>query len=52
MNCQVVAEGVETEVQAQALIRRGADWIQGFYYTRPMPEGEFLEFIRKKNLDE
>lgn len=45
MKCQVIAEGVETEEQAEALIRQGTDWIQGFYYARPMPEKELLEFI-------
>lgn len=49
MGCQVVAEGVETEAQAQALTSRGADWIQGFYYARPMPETEFLQFLREHN---
>ena len=49
MGCQVVAEGVETEAQAQALISRGADWIQGFYYAKPMPEAEFLQFLRDQN---
>ncbi len=49
MGCQVVAEGVETEEQAEALVARGADWIQGFYFARPMPEKEFLEFVFQKN---
>lgn len=49
MGCQVVAEGVETEAQAQALISRGADWIQGFYYAKPMPEAEFLQFLQDQN---
>ena len=49
MGCQVVAEGVETEAQAQALTSRGADWIQGFYYARPMPDTEFLQFLREHN---
>lgn len=45
MGCQVVAEGVETEAQADKLIKQGADWIQGFYFARPMPEEQFLSFI-------
>lgn len=52
MKCQVVAEGVETEEQAKALIGRGADWIQGFYYARPMPEEEFLDFIISRNFSD
>lgn len=52
MKCQVVAEGVETEAQAKILIRRGADWLQGFYYARPMPEKEFLDFIFSRNFSD
>lgn len=51
MGCQVVAEGVETEAQARALISRGADWIQGFHYARPMPEADFLQFLRLHGAD-
>ncbi len=47
MNCQVIAEGVETKEQAEALIRQGADWIQGFYYAKPMPKEAFLTFINR-----
>lgn len=48
MNSQVIVEGVETEKEASSLIHRGADWIQGFYYARPMPEEDFLSFIMPK----
>jgi diguanylate cyclase (GGDEF)-like protein/PAS domain S-box-containing protein len=33
----VVAEGVETEAQAQALLRLGCDEFQGFLFSRPVP---------------
>lgn len=42
MGSQVVVEGVETEQQAQALMERGADFLQGFYYAKPMPREELL----------
>lgn len=45
IGCEVVAEGVENAETAEQLIRQGADWIQGFYYARPVPEKEFLEII-------
>lgn len=45
MDAQVVVEGVETQEQAQALLERGADWIQGFYYARPMPRQELLALL-------
>ncbi|WP_022764125.1 EAL domain-containing protein [Butyrivibrio sp. XPD2006] len=46
---EIVAEGVETEEQAEQIIRIGCDHIQGFYYARPMPKDQFLEFLRENN---
>lgn len=46
---QVVAEGVETGEQAAALIGRGADWLQGYHYARPMPQDELIPFLQEKN---
>lgn len=45
LGCEVIAEGVENAETAEQLIRQGADWIQGFYYARPMTEKEFLKLI-------
>ncbi|WP_126807250.1 EAL domain-containing protein [Aliidiomarina shirensis] len=36
----VVAEGVETEAQFHALIKQGCDIFQGYYFNRPVREGE------------
>ena len=44
---EIVAEGVETAETAQWLIDKGCDFIQGFYYARPMPEDEYLAFLAK-----
>ena len=33
----VIAEGVETEQQAEVISRFGCDLAQGNYYARPMP---------------
>ena len=49
MNLKVVAEGIETETEAGTMHGEGIDYIQGYYYARPLPEVEFLEFIRKNN---
>lgn len=48
MGCQVVAEGVETARQAQALESQGADWLQGYYCARPMPEGDFVQLLQSQ----
>ena len=44
---EIVAEGVETEETAQWLIDKGCDFIQGYYYAKPMPENEYLEFLKQ-----
>lgn len=39
----VVAEGVETEEQAEFMRELNVEYIQGFYYERPLPPEKFLE---------
>ena len=46
---EVVCEGVETETQARQLIKLGCDHIQGFFYARPMPKEQFLDFLLNNN---
>ncbi len=41
----VVAEGVEERTQAQLLLQEGCHIFQGYYYSRPLPEPAFLDFL-------
>lgn len=41
----VVAEGVEELAQAELLQQEGCHIFQGFYYSRPLPESAFLDFL-------
>ncbi len=41
MNAKVIAEGVETHEQLDFLRRHGCDYIQGFYFSKPIPQKEF-----------
>lgn len=45
MNLVVVAEGVETQEQEDALIKMGCDLAQGFKYGRPMSAENLGTFI-------
>ncbi|MGN0733093.1 MAG: EAL domain-containing protein [Emergencia sp.] len=38
---KLIAEGVEDEEQLNFLKENGCDYIQGYYYSRPLPEAEF-----------
>ena len=44
----VVAEGVESQEQADALFDAGVQAIQGYLYARPMPEDALLKWIRNR----
>lgn len=42
----VLAEGVETQEQSDFMVSCGCDQIQGFLYARPMPQKDFLPFMK------
>ena len=44
----VLAEGVETKNQADWLIEQGCDYLQGFYYSKPVEVSEFLTLMKKQ----
>ena len=44
---KIIAEGVETKEQVQFLKDNGCEYVQGFYFSKPLPEDEFLEFMNK-----
>jgi len=42
---EVVAEGVETKEQLQLLIELGCDYIQGYYFSKPLPSEKLLSYL-------
>ena len=46
MGMRTIAEGVETLEQAHELKRLGCDIAQGYYFAKPMPEKDVVEFVR------
>ena len=40
----VVVEGVENELQFRRLTALGADWMQGFYFSRPLCLGDLRDY--------
>lgn len=47
MEMEIVVEGIESEEMADKLSELGCDFLQGFYFSRPLPEEEFLKFLGK-----
>jgi diguanylate cyclase (GGDEF)-like protein len=45
LGLQVVAEGVETEPQLAYLRKMDCDEIQGYLFSRPLPEADFLALL-------
>jgi diguanylate cyclase (GGDEF)-like protein len=47
LGIKTVAEGVETQEFVNFLRELGCDMVQGYFYSKPMPEGEFHELLEK-----
>ena len=47
LGLEVVAEGVEDREEYDEIKRADIDYVQGYYFSRPLPADEFLELIRK-----
>jgi diguanylate cyclase (GGDEF)-like protein/PAS domain S-box-containing protein len=47
LKLDVIAEGVEKDAQLAYLRRHGCDEMQGYYFSRPLPEGEFEAMLRE-----
>ena len=51
MNKKILVEGVEDERALKRFMDIGCDYIQGYYFSKPIPENEFKEFVRKNNFE-
>ena len=47
MNREVLVEGVETAEQAALLANLDVDYLQGYFFSRPIPEDEVIKFISR-----
>lgn len=49
MQLDIVSEGIETKEQYESMRNMGIGYIQGYYFSRPLPEEEFVQFIQGAN---
>ncbi|TQV86519.1 putative bifunctional diguanylate cyclase/phosphodiesterase [Aliikangiella coralliicola] len=47
LQIELVAEGVETESQLEILRALNCDYVQGYYFLKPVPETEFVEWLKR-----
>ncbi len=45
LNLKTIAEGVETKEQMERIAQLGGDYIQGYYYSKPLPADEFAKYL-------
>lgn len=48
MQLEIVAEGIETREEYETMKALDISYIQGYYFSRPVPEQEFLELVRTR----
>ena len=46
LNLEVLAEGVETQGHVDFLRDKGCDGLQEFHFSRPLPQHEFVDWVR------
>ncbi len=47
MDMEIVAEGIETEKLVKQFADMQCEYIQGYYYSKPIPKNDFITFITK-----
>ena len=50
LGLKIVAEGIETEEQVNEIKNLEIDYIQGYYYSKPLSESDFIKFIDAHNM--
>lgn len=49
MNYHIVSEGVETQEEMEQISSWGVEMIQGYYFSKSLPEKELLELLKKQD---
>lgn len=48
LNMKLIAEGVETQEQRNFLLENGCDYIQGYYYAKPLESDAISALLKQK----
>lgn len=47
---KIVVEGVEDENMVALLEANGVDYMQGYFYSKPLPQEDYVQFLKEKNV--
>lgn len=50
IDMELVVEGVESKEVLDAVVDMGCDFVQGYYFSKPLPADKFIEFLKAHNL--
>lgn len=50
MDMEIVVEGIETEQMVETFSNLNCDFIQGYYYSKPIPQNDFIKFIEEAKI--
>ena len=49
MDMEIVVEGVETREMLDMFVKMECDFIQGYFFSKPIPQSDFVAFIQQAN---
>ena len=49
LNIPIVIEGVEREDQLELSVKKQIEYIQGYYFSKPLKEDDLIKFLAKNN---
>lgn len=49
MNMEIVVEGIETQEMLDFFTELNCDFIQGYFFSKPIPKPEFIRFIKSQS---
>jgi EAL domain-containing protein (putative c-di-GMP-specific phosphodiesterase class I) len=50
INAKIVVEGIETKEQFDYMKKLGVDYIQGYYFSKPLKENDYISYLEKNKI--
>jgi EAL domain-containing protein (putative c-di-GMP-specific phosphodiesterase class I) len=50
INARIVVEGIETKEQFDYMKKLGVDYIQGYYFSKPLKENDYISYLEKNKI--